>query len=287
MRYRTGFYKTPFMIKPNYSTVLFSFVLSLFLFSCTKDSVSTPAPTVVKSWMINMSSKYEVPANTARTETGMAMIELLSDNSLKYTLTVTGLASGDALTNAHIHVGNVLTSSGVILDLKPTFSNNSATSTITDLRTSFIDSLKSDLNDLYVNIHSTQMAGGLIRGQLNKTIDVAADVVMTPANELPAGTSTATGLAIIRVTADKQMYVKVTVSNLEATDALTAAHIHKAAAGVNGGVLIGFYSAATDFGTVKIVALDDATYLSMKSDAIYVNAHSTAKPAGLIRGQIR
>jgi hypothetical protein len=272
----------------NYSTVLCISVFTLFFFSCKKDSVpSTPAPKVVKSWMVNMSSKFEVPANAARTETGMAMIDLLSDNSLKYTLTVTGLASGDALTNSHIHVGNVLTSAGVILDLKPTFANSSATGTVTDLRASFVDSLKSDLNDLYVNIHSTQLPGGLIRGQLNKTIDVAADVVMTPANEVPAGTTTATGLAIIRVTSDKQMYVKVTVSNLEATDALTAAHIHKAAAGVNAGVMVGFYGAAADFGTVKIVTLDDASYASMKVDALYVNAHSTAKPAGLIRGQIR
>ena len=275
------------MKKSNLLTLLFVSSLSLVLFSCSKDSTTTPAPTVVKTWMINMSNKYEVPATAARTETGMAMLDLYSDNSLKYTLTVSGLASGDALTNAHIHVGNVITSGGVILDLKPTFSGNSATATITGLRTSFVDILKSDANELYVNIHSTQLTGGVVRGQLNKTIDVAADVVMTGAFEVPSVTTTATGLATVRVTSDKMLYVKVTVSNLEATDALTAAHIHKAAVGVNAGVLVGFYSAAVDFGTSKIVTVDDATFASLKNDAIYVNAHSVSRPAGVVRGQIR
>ncbi|WP_367890794.1 CHRD domain-containing protein, partial [Ferruginibacter sp.] len=37
----------------------------------------------------------------------------------------------------------------------------------------------------------------------------------------------------------------------------------------------------------KVTALTDDLYASLKTDAIYVNAHSTSKPGGLIRGQIR
>lgn len=273
------------MTKYNYSILILLCIISLGFFSCTKND--TPAPLLVKSWTINMSNKYEVPAAASRNETGMATLELYSDNSLKYTISVTGLTSGDALTSAHIHVGNVITSAGVILDLSPVFANSTASATITNLRSTLVDSLKSDLNDLYINVHSSQLGGGLIRGQLNKTIEMAADVVMSSANEIPAGTSAATGVARVRVTSDKLMYIKIDVSNLEAGDALTLAHIHKAAAGVNGGVLVGFYSAGIDFGTVKMITVDDATLASLKTDAIYVNAHSTTKPGGLIRGQIR
>lgn len=276
----------PTMLKPNTKIAILLLMVSTVLFSCKK-SETVPDPTVVKHWMITLSAKNEVPAPAGRTETGSAMLELLTDGSLRYSISVTGLASGDALTNSHIHVGNVITSSSVILDLKPTFSNGTATATITGLRSTFIDSLNDDSKELYLNVHSTQAPAGIVRGQLNKTIELAADVALSPANEVPAGTSTATGLAIIRVTSDKQVYARLTVSNLETSDALTAAHIHKGAAGVNGSVLVGIYAAASDFGTTKILSIDDATLTSLKNDAIYVNAHSTAKPGGIVRGQIR
>ncbi|OYU56579.1 MAG: hypothetical protein CFE25_04930 [Chitinophagaceae bacterium BSSC1] len=274
------------MMKPNTKIAILLLMVSTAFLSCKKNE-TVPDPTLVKHWMLTLSAKNEVPAPAGRNETGSAMLELFNDGSLKYTISVTGLASGDALTNSHIHVGNVLTSSGVILDFKPSFSNGSASATITGLRSTFIDSLKDDNVDLYLNVHSTQVPGGLVRAQLNKTIELAADVAMTAANEVPAGTSAATGLAIIRVTSDKLVYAKITVSNLETNDALTAAHIHKAAAGVNGSIIVGIYAAASDFGTTKILTIDDATLTSLKNDAIYVNAHSTAKPGGIVRGQIR
>jgi CHRD domain len=274
------------MLKPNTKIAILLLMVSSALFSCKK-SETVPDPTVVKHWMITLSAKNEVPAPAGRNETGSAMFELLTDGSLRYSISVTGLANGDALTNSHIHVGNVITSSGVILDLKPNFSNGTASATINGLRSTFIDSLKDDSKEMYINVHSTQAPAGIVRGQLNKTIELAWDVAMNAANEVPAGTSVATGLAIIRVTSDKQVYAKLTVSNLETSDALTAAHIHKGAAGVNGGVLLGIYGAGSEFGTTKILSIDDATLTSLKNDAIYVNAHSTAKPGGIVRGQIR
>lgn len=279
--------KINLMKKTNYLIALMLLGVGLISSSCDEDSTPVPAPTLVKSWMINLSNKNEIPATASRNESGMATLELYSDNSLKYTINVTGLASGDALTNSHIHVGNVISNGGVVLDLKPSFSSNNATATIPNLRPSFVDSLKSDANDLYINVHSSQLTAGIVRGQLNKVIDVAADVVLSGANEVPSVTTTATGLATIRVTSDKTLYIKTVISNLESTDAMTAAHLHKAAAGANAGVLIGFYANAADFGTTKILPLTDAIYNSLKSDAVYVNAHSTLKTSGLVRGQIR
>ena len=262
-------------------------LLTALVISCSKSDTTTPAPTTVKQWTIAMSAKNENPAPASRTETGTAVLELLSDNSLKYTITVVGLTSGDAMVAAHLHVGNVITSGGVIQDLSPVFTGGTATGTVTNLRSTFVDSLKSDVNDLYINVHSTQVGAGLIRGQLNAKLDMVADVVLIGANEVPSATTTASGLALIRLTTDKQLYVKISTTGIEAGDAFTAAHFHKAAVGVNGSVFIGFYANNADFGTTKIITVDDAQITSLKTDAMYVNAHSTTKPGGLIRGQIR
>lgn len=269
------------------STFLFS-VLSVTFIACKKDNPPPAPPTVVKEWVIPLSAQYESPARVGRTETGTANIQLLSDNSIKYTIAVIGLAAGDALTAAHIHTGDAITSGPVILGFSPVFTGTNASGTIPNIRPTFIDSLKDDVNELYFNVHSTQVPAGLLRGQLNTDIEMAADVTLDGASEAPNPvTTTATGTAIIRLTSEKKLYSKVTVTNLEAGDALTAAHIHKAAAGVAGAVILGLCANAADFGTVKIFTVPDALYTSLKTDPIYVNAHSTNHPGGIVRGQIR
>ena len=269
-----------------YPTLLFT-ALTFGFGACKKDSAPVIVPTIVKEWTIALDAKYENTPPVSRTETGTANIKLLSDNSITYFIAVVGLASGDALTAAHIHAGDVISNGAVVLGFSPTFSGSNATGTIANLRGTFIDSLKDNVNELYFNVHSTQFPGGLVRGQLNTNIEMAEFVTMSGANEVPAVTTTATGTALIRITSEKKIYTKVVISNLESGDALTASHIHKAAAGVNGGVLLGFYGNAGDFGTVKIATLTDALYTSIKTDAVYVNAHSTAHPGGIVRGQIR
>lgn len=258
---------------------------SVLLFSCKKEK--DPSVTVVKEWNINLSAKFENPAPAGRNETGTANFRLMSDNSLSYTFSVAGLASGDALTAAHFHVGDAGSNGGVVLAFNPTFNGSSASGTITNIRQTLVDSLKSDANEIYFNVHSTQVASGLVRSQINTKIDFAADIALSGANEVPAVTTTATGTARIRVTSNKKLYSTITVTNLEVGDALTAAHIHSGAAGVNGGVLIGLAGSAADFAIAKVFTLTDVIYNSLKTDALYVNAHSTLYASGVVRGQIR
>jgi hypothetical protein len=262
--------------------------LSLFvlMFSCSKSTTPVaPAPTVVKHWDIVMDAKFENPAPAGRTETGTAKLDLYSDNSFKYAITVTGLAGGDALTASHIHFGDAGTNGPVILNFSPVFSANAASATLTNLRQTLVDSIQT--GTVYVNVHSTQFPGGLVRGQMDKTMDFAVDVPLSGANEVPAVTTTATGLALLRLTTDKTLYSKITVSTLDAGDTLSVAHIHGAAAGVNGAVLQALCLSAADFGVVKSVVLTDANVTAVKTGAVYVNAHTKLHPGGIIRGQIR
>lgn len=273
-------------MKPTLLLRIFQILLLLFVFGCSKDDNGpTDTPTLVKHWEIAMSAKYENPAPAGRTETGTASLDLYSDNSMDYHIMLNSLTGGDALTASHIHFGDPVTNGPVILNFNPTFTGNMAFGKVTGIRQSLVDSILTQT--VYVNVHSTQVGSGLVRGQMDKTIDYAVDVDLKGENEVSPVTTTATGRALLRLMTDKTLYSVVTVQNLEPDDALTAAHIHSGAAGVNGGVIQGLCANAGDFGINKNFVLTDAVITALKNDPVYVNAHSVNHGGGIIRGQIR
>jgi len=277
------------MKKLQISKTILAIVLICITFSaCKKDTVAVVPPTLIKSWMINLSARFEIPAPIGRAETGMAMLDLYSDSTLVYNITVTGLASNDVVNAAHIHVGNAISNGAVIVDFRPTFTSGSARGTV-NVRKSFSDSLINATADFYVNVHSTQVASGIIRGQFENPVTFATDVALSGANEVPAVITTATGLALIRLTTNKTLFARITINALEATDALTAAHIHTGAAGTNGGVIVPLASSAADFVLpfLRIPSISDANIALIQTGLVYVNVHSTVRPGGVVRGQIR
>jgi hypothetical protein len=261
--------------------------MALFAWTVSGCRKSGP-PATVQSWNhIDLKPGYEVPGLSGRSESGYAIIQLVADNSLEFQLYVDNLSSSDSLTGAQINFGDPASNGNVVIDLKPVFkSRYTATGIVEKLRPGQIDTLRK--RTVYVNIHSKKAGSGLLRGQLDKQISFAADVVLSGSNEVPSVSTTASGRCILRLTNDKVLYSKITVDNLESSDALTAAHIHKGATGVNGDAMFMLGSSAIDFGTVKTsTQLSDAQVQSLLKDALYVNAHSTKHPAGIIRGQIR
>lgn len=270
-----------------FKNVLVAFLLfSTFLVSCEKEETAIQ-PQLVKEITVSLAAANENPQPAGRTESGSATVKIYSDNSITIDATLVGLSAADNLTMAHFHAGDPVTNGPVILDLKPTFTGSTVKATLSAVRTSFIDSIKASTADIYLNIHSSQVGSGIVRGQLFNPVTFAASVSLSGANEVPAVTTTATGVALLRLTADNKLYSKITVSNLEANDALTMAHIHTGAAGSNGGVLIGLCSSAADFGVTKVNTPSAAVISSINSDKLYVNVHSTTKASGIIRGQIR
>jgi Cu/Zn superoxide dismutase len=264
-------------------------ICTAFLFSCKKDKNDGPSVRTVKEWTLPLSAKNENPAPAGRNETGTFVLRIMSDNSVQYNITVTGLTAGDALTGAHIHTGNPGVNGGVILNFAPTFTGGSASGSVANVRPTLLDSMNNGIAELYVNVHSTQVTSGLVRAQLNSTVQWAQDVTLSGANEVPAVTTTATGSARFRLTTDGKLYYVVNVTGLTAGDGdLTAAHIHNGAAGTNGTVLVGLISTVADFGVNKQLQLTDVQKTAIEgTGALYVNAHSTLFPAGIVRGQIR
>jgi hypothetical protein len=226
----------------------------------------------------------ETPAPAGRNEEGEANLKLMSDNSLEWDFHIHNLSPSDQLTAAHIHVGDAVTAGPVFINLNPTFSGPGATGKVTGLRQGQVDTLLS--MPVYINVHSTQAPGGIVRSQMDKQITFAMDIPLSGNNEVGPVVTTCNGLAMLRLSGDT-LFSFVSFTGMEVGDTMTVSHIHRGAAGVNGPVRIFLASSLADFGVPKKTFLLDSLKTMVLNDATYVNAHSKTKPGGKIRGQIR
>jgi hypothetical protein len=109
-------------------------------------------------------------------------------------------------------------------------------------------------------------------------------VTLSGQNEIPPVTTPATGTGTLTVGPDKSISGKVTVSGMTTT----VAHIHQAAAGSNGAIIIPLTKTSDNVWVVPTGArLTDAQYESYKAGMLYFNIHSEAHKSGEIRGQIK
>ncbi len=135
----------------------------------------------------------------------------------------------------------------------------------------------------YVNVQSAANPNGEIRGQIARRVIVAN---ATGAQEVPANASTAQAKGLIAYDPlTRGVQAKLVVSGFNAT----AAHIHMAAAGVNGPIALELPSVAGEPGAWASAAdakLTAEQALALLSDGMYFNAHSEAFKAGEVRGQI-
>ena len=113
---------------------------------------------------------------------------------------------------------------------------------------------------------------------------------LSGASEVPANASKATGKATVTIDGDKLTF-ELDVSNM--SDA-TMAHIHGAAPGKNGGVLVPLYKSdsAAGFSGSGVLAQGTVTVKPEVVKAIeagdaYVNVHTKANPRGELRGQLK
>ncbi len=142
-----------------------------------------------------------------------------------------------------------------------------------------------------------------IPGKGQKVLNFRAN--LTGDQEVPVRATLATGQAIFQLSKDgKELHYKIVVANLEN---ITMAHIHVAAAGVNGPVVTWLYPSnsppmlipGTTNGILHQGVITDANLIGllagsqvydlvdlMVANETYVNIHTTLYPAGEIRGQI-
>jgi acyl-[acyl carrier protein]--UDP-N-acetylglucosamine O-acyltransferase len=109
-------------------------------------------------------------------------------------------------------------------------------------------------------------------------------VALSGANEVPAVTTSASGMAHVTVGADCSVKATVTVTGMTAT----ASHIHVGAAGANGPVAVPFTKTGDNaFAAPDGAKMNPEQCASYKAGNTYVNVHSAKNPGGEVRGQLK
>ena len=119
--------------------------------------------------------------------------------------------------------------------------------------------------------------------QTSSTAPSGSNVILNGNQEVPPVSTAATGSGTIKALMDKSLSGNVTTAGV----AGTAAHIHMAAPGGNGPVIVPLNKTADNVWSVPPnIRLNDAQYEAYKLGNLYVNVHSAANPGGEIRGQL-
>jgi hypothetical protein len=110
---------------------------------------------------------------------------------------------------------------------------------------------------------------------------------LSGANEVPPADPDGSGTASITVNVGQQRVCwDIDVHNIAAP---TRGHIHKAAAGSNGSIVVGFFEATNpDLNGCTTTTLDRALLIDIiqHPSSYYVNVHNAEFPGGAIRGQL-
>lgn len=217
------------------------------------------------------------------------------------TITVANL--GAPINNFHIHEAPAGVNGPVVINLiglGGTFVNGTMTGTF-PVSAAVAERMLQNPGNFYVNVHTTALPGGAVRGQLayvsGGTINYAAE--LRPGNEVPPANSNAFGSAF--VTFDPVNNTIAWEARASGIANPTVSHIHRGAAGTNGPVIINFATSAAQIaggrtrGAGPISAFQsanlqpaDLTNLANHTTAFgyYVNIHSSAFPGGEVRGQL-
>jgi hypothetical protein len=117
------------------------------------------------------------------------------------------------------------------------------------------------------------------------TIAAAADIKVTLSGdqEVPPVKSAGAGGGTITIGADKSVSGSVTTTGI----AGTMAHIHEAAIGKNGPVVIPLTKNGNTYSVPPGAKLTDAQLASFKAGNLYVNVHTAANAGGEIRAQLK
>lgn len=233
-----------------------------------------------------LSGAQEVPPATTSAN-GFAAVSLAPDfSSMTVRAIVNGL-SGD-ITGAHFHEAALGSGGGVVVNLSDGIDGNEISMTVDG--TLITDDLINAFNkgNIYLNVHTAGFPGGEVRGQVYRLTRDGYGYDLCPEQEtgmVDAPLATGGGMASIDRWSSNT-HVMVVVSGL--TGDITGAHIHEAAAGIDGGVVLNLTDLFNNGGAFAYISEGFTTEIadSIKAGSAYVNVHTAAHAGGEVRGQI-
>ncbi len=241
-----------------------------------------------------LSGAQEVPANASTAKGTLEGIFDPYSRVIAFRFEYSGLTAN--ATASHFHIGAAGTNGGVSVDfVSQGFQTGSTSGEYVKVLT--LTQVQADAliaGRMYVNIHNASFPGGEIRGQLNynQTLNPISVVrgTFSGAQEVPANTSTGTGTVVGSFDPKSGLLgIKVNYTGLSAN--ASAAHIHRAAIGVSGPVIIDFTPLGFTFGATsgtfsKIILLNGSQATDLLAGNLYVNIHNANFPGGEIRAQL-
>lgn len=143
----------------------------------------------------------------------------------------------------------------------------------------------------YINIHTaSRNNAGVLRGQLAPlAVPQHFNALLTGDQETPPVVTEGIGVARLELEPlSGSLHYHVAVTN---TTGITMAHIHRAPAGVSGGVVHGLYRSEdgpfdNEHPLIGNVVLNHNDLVNLLTGWFYINVHTTANLSGEIRGQI-
>ena len=128
------------------------------------------------------------------------------------------------------------------------------------------------------------LTAGALGAGIGSSIAAESKVMLSGSQEVPSVSTNAAGDGAITVGSDRSVSGSVTTSGIMGT----GAHIHEAAAGKNGPVVIPLTKTSDNLWSVPAGAkLTDAQYKSYEAGDLYVNVHSEAYKGREIRAQMK
>ena len=110
----------------------------------------------------DLSFDNEVPPTTGTAATGSAFVTLnQGQGEVCFDITTSGLSGG--VTGAHIHVGEAGVPGGVVVSLTAAYPSGCV-----DADGALIKAIRKNPGGYYINVHTTAVGSGEVRGQLSK-----------------------------------------------------------------------------------------------------------------------
>jgi len=227
------------------------------------------AGTAGTTLIVKLSGGVEVPKG-APAGHGTAAVTITGS---KVCWSFSGLTGIDKPTAAHIHKAAAGKSGPVVVPFGGAFKPSGCTTTTPSIAKAIL----AGPTGYYVNVHTAKFPGGAVRAQL-----ATFAVRMSGNVEVPKGAPSGSGTAAVSISGTSVCWSFIGLTGI---DPPTAAHIHKAAAGKSGPVVVPFGGAFKPSGCTTTTAAIAKSIVAAPG-SFYVNVHTAKFPAGAVRAQL-